>query len=342
MSHSDASVSSFKSRSAKASNSPMPVKIAVTGATGFVGAAITDLLLSKGFQVSVFVRNPEKLQRVHINPNDVDIVTGDFTDANALKEFASRADHLIHFAGLTHALRNSEFNEVNVEGARKLAAFFNDAPRGNGRRFIHISSLAARRPDISHYARSKFESEGAIAKEINGECSWVTLRAPAMFGPRDLATLPFFKAVKRGLAPIPGRGVECRASILYVEDFANAVLEALLNSHARQVYEIGDAQPEGYSWEEIAKNCAAAQGVSVRTIALPRFVLMTYAGIASFIMRQFGIAPMVTREKIAEFFHPDWAARENLLKDATDWRPIVSLEDGFARTALWYNEHGML
>ncbi len=320
------------------------MSIGLTGATGFVGAALADLLLEQGHHLSVLVRNPARLHR----REGVRVVEGDLSDPQVLQNFVQGQDHIIHCAGLTHARRNEEFYEVNVDGARQLAEVFadqcgdaNDGTDGENK-FIHISSLAARQPEISTYARSKFQSEQAIIDGLSGRAKHIILRAPAMFGPRDTATLPFFKAVKNGLAPVPASKSPTRASILFVDDFARAVLTALYHAPADKLYEVGDNQPDGHSWDEIAYACATAQKVKARTLSLPHSVLWAYAASTSALIRATGRSPMVTPEKIAEFFHPDWAARENLLKDATDWHPKIPLKEGFARTALWYQQQGLL
>jgi len=303
--------------------------IAVTGGTGFVGAALIDKLLTQSHKVRALARDPDKLRRA----TDLDVVPGDLGDAAALDDLCNGADRVIHCAGLTHAKRDADFTAVNVEGARNIAL---SAPPA---KLIHISSLAARAPHVSAYANSKRESESAVAAANAGA---VILRAPAMFGPRDTATLPFFKAVKNGVILAPRATPQPRASILYIDDFVRAICAALDEGAPGALYEIGDASPDGHSWAQIGGACAAAVNPGARLIALPRGVLFPYAAIAGRSSRMLGRAPMVTGDKIREFFHPDWTARENLLADATRWRPQISLKEGFAKTALWYQKHGWL
>ena len=52
--------------------------------------------------------------------------------------------------------------------------------------------------------------------------------------------------------------------------------------------------------------------------------------------------PSLRAGQVNEFFHPDWVARDNLLSSATSWRAKTPLEEGFAKTALWYQENGLL
>lgn len=329
--------------------------VGVTGATGFVGAAIVEALIADGFGVRVLVRDRRRLDldRTLVESGLVEIAEGRLECDAALSAFVANTDHIVHCAGLTHARNREAFVEVNVTGAAHLAnAFAARSLRAPGAdetvqrgRFIHISSLAARYPAISSYAQSKFDSESAVAQAIEAHTKsrseWIVLRAPAMYGPRDSATLPFFKSVKTGLAPVPG-GAVTRASILYVMDFAQAVLAALKQAEPGRVYEVGDDKPEGHSWHEIAKACAMAQSKSVKILALPKPVLSGWAYLSSAVVRLKGDAPMVTPEKINEFFHPDWTARDNLLTQATQWRPQTPLLKGFQLTSAWYRARGLL
>jgi nucleoside-diphosphate-sugar epimerase len=306
--------------------------VAVTGGTGFVGAAVIDHLLSRGDRVKALARNPSKIAR----SSDVAIITGSLDDERALADLAE-ADAFIHCAGLTRARRDAEFFDVNVDGARRAAR----AAANTRARFVHISSMAARRPDLSAYAASKRESEDAVA-EASGINPWLALRAPAIYGPGDQATLPYFRMVKSGVAPEPAASPVPRASILYVGDAAAAIIMALEDAAPGRVYEIGDEAPEGHSWREIGETLAAAMERRAAPLRAPRFVLSSCAAIGAGVSRLAGKAPMVTPGKVREFFHPDWVARDNLLSGATGWRPATPLKEGFAKTVRWYQENGLL
>lgn len=311
----------------------MTKTVALTGGTGFLGAAIIDALVARGDNVRALARNPRRLP----NKSAMTAVHGSLEDEAALEELARGADLFIHCAGLTHARRDKEFFVVNVDGARRAAA----AAAKSGAHLVHISSLAARRPEISPYAASKRASEDAIARGA-GEAPFICLRAPAIYGPGDVATLPYFKLVRSGLAPEPAAAPAPRASILYVEDVAAAVLRAADEAAPGGVYEIGDDSPSGHSWREIGEALGEALGVRPRRLPAPHWLLTSYATAAAGISRMAGRAPMVTPGKIREFFHPDWVARDNLLSEATSWRAATPLKEGFAKTARWYQENGLL
>ena len=306
------------------------MKAALTGGTGFVGAALIDLLLQEGWDVAALARDPARLPQA----GKLRVVKGPLEDETALAALAKDADVFFHLAGLTHARERADYERVNIAGARSAARAAKDA----GAKLIHASSMSARRPDVSPYASSKADSESAVA-EPGGD--WRALRLPAIYGPRDMVTLPFFKLVKTGFALAPKTDPAARASILYVEDAAGALLAAV-NAPSGAVYEVGDERPEGWAWSEIGAALGDVLGKRPRPIAVPRPLIAGYHGIVRTVEGALRHTPSVREGQINEFFHPDWVARENLLDAACDWRPQTPLKEGFAKTACWYQEHDLL
>lgn len=308
----------------------MTMRVAVTGGAGLVGGAVIDRLIAEGAEIVALARTPAKFARWD---GCVSLVTGDLADARARAALVDGADGLVHCAGVTHARADSEYDSVNRAGAAAVAA----AAAAAGARMVHASSISARLPDASPYARSKRDSEAAVAGAHPGAA---ILRLPAIYGPRDVATLPYFKMIKAGLAAEPATTSDARASLLYVDDAAAALLAAMRGAPAG-VYDVGDDSPDGRSWREIGALLGQTLGVVPRRLRAPRALLEVWHGAARLATR-FGAAPSVRTGQLNEFFHPDWVARDNLLSHAIDWRPRVTLEEGFAKTALWYQKTGLL
>ncbi|MEL7488383.1 MAG: NAD-dependent epimerase/dehydratase family protein, partial [Pseudomonadota bacterium] len=245
------------------------------------------------------------------------------------------ADGLIHAAGLTLARADDDYQRVNVAGAAAAAKTAADAKA----RFVHLSSMSAREPHLSPYAASKRASEAEVLEVAPGAA---ILRLPAIYGPRDLVTLPFFKLVKTGWAPRPATAEPGRFSLLYVDDAAGAVLAALRAPALCGVFEVGDSEEDGVSWGELGETLGAAFGRAPRSVAAPRWILSLYNRAALGYARAFNAAPTARSGQVNEFFHPDWVARNNLLSDSADWTPAVRLEEGFAKTVRWYQDNGYL
>lgn len=309
------------------------MRIAVTGGTGFVGAALIDRLLREGASVSALVRNPSLYQP----PGDVKIIAGDLDNQDALTSLADGAELFVHLAGLTHARKVAEYRHVNTIGAANAAR----AAADQGAQFVHVSSLSARAPHISPYAQSKYESESAIAA-ASGANAWLTLRLPAIYGPGDYATLPYFKLVKAGFALEPMTQTPARASLLYVDDAADAILNAARDAAKGMVYEVGDQRVTGYSWAEISAALAEALGAKTRRLRAPKALVGAYYGCFRALAMAFGRNPSVRQGQVNELFHPDWVAKDNLLTKATGWAPQTTIQEGFAKTVFWYQKNGLL
>ncbi len=309
------------------------MKAAVTGGGGFVGGALVNRLIKDGWQVRLLARDPKRLA-ADLN---AEIVTGDLDNADALGQLAQSTDVFFHLAGVTHARDDAIYHAVNVKGAANAAAAAADA----GAKLVHASSMSARLPAASPYAQSKFDSEQAV-KSASGDNPWLALRLPAIYGPRDFATLPYFKLVKSGWALEPRTDEPARASLLYVEDAAGALIAAAKAAPTGEIYEVGDEQPHGHKWREIAEILGAVLGKSPRKLRAPRPIVSGYHSLVRNAERLLGKAPSLRTGQVNEFFHADWAARENLLSKACDWAPETPLEEGFAKTVRWYQDNGLL
>lgn len=305
--------------------------VAVTGGAGLIGRAVIDRLIAEGAAVAALARKPARFDRWK---DCIEIVEGDLADAGALAMLANGAAGFIHCAGVTHARRDAEYRKTNVEGARAAAT----AAAAGGARFVHLSSMSARLPDASPYARSKFDGEAAVSAAAPDA---IILRLPAIYGPGDLATLPYFRMIKAGLAAEPATRPAARASLLHVEDAAAAILASLAAGKAG-VFEVGDDAPHGRSWTEIGAVLAGVLDVRPRRLRAPRLVLEVVHGAARTADALAGRTPSFRSGQLNEFFHPDWVARTNLLSEAIGWRPKILLEEGFAKTARWYQKSGLL
>lgn len=308
------------------------MRAAVTGGAGFLGSVLVDQLLEQGWSVSALVRDPSRMKP----RSGLTIVAGDLANAAALGATADKADVFFHLAGVTLARDAQAFAATNVDGAVRAAHIAAAA----GAKFIHISSLSARQPETSPYAASKAESERKIAR-IPADKGWVALRLPAIYGPGDRATLPYFKLVKAGLALEPATRTPARATLLYVADAAECIIAAA-EAPPGVVYEVGDDMPGGREWREIGETLGAVMGKSVRRICAPRWAVAGFHGATRLAERLKPGPPSIRPGQINEFFHPDWVARETLLEDAVSWRARTTLKEGFAKTVRWYQEHGLI
>lgn len=306
----------------------MTQTIAITGATGFAGRHLVADLLPRGFALRALVRNPAAAGL----PDGVATVKGDLADTAALARLVDGADGVIHLAGALTALDREGYFKVNEQGTRALAEA---AQQAGVRRFVHISSLAAREPQLSGYAASKRAGEEVIAARQQA-LNAIIIRPPAVYGPGDRGTLPLIKELTRPIAAIPGRP-DARFSLIHGRDLARLIALALTEDR-RGLVEVSDGKPGGYGWADLIRTASAFRGSPIRPVFLPRAVPAAVASLAEGFARLTGKPGMVNRGKIAELYHPDWVARPGGLALA-DPTPF---DAGFAETVTWYRAAGWL
>ncbi len=239
---------------------------------------------------------------------------------------------MIHAAGLIKARAPADFGTVNRDGTARLSALAPEA------RFILLSSLAAREPQLSAYAESKRAAEQVMAGRTG---PWLAVRAPAVYGPGDRETLAYFRAAAWGLAPRP-RLDGARLALIHVEDLAEALVAAVEHPPSASVYEIDDGRQGGYGYGDMAAAAGVALGRAVWSVPVPR-IAMEGVGWANGMRHVLGgAAQMLTRAKVGELFHSDWTIHDHRLAEALDFRARFDLEAGFRDTVLWYRRQGWL
>lgn len=308
--------------------------VAVTGATGFVGPHLVAALARHGHKVRLLIRRWSPVPS--LAGVEAEIVLGDLADEAALRRLVEGADTVIHAAGLIKARAPADFMAVNRDGTARLSALAPEA------RFILLSSLAARQPQLSAYAESKRAAEQVVAERAG---PWMAVRAPAVYGPGDRETLTYFKVAARGLAPRP-RGEGARLSLIHVEDLAEALARVVEvpppASVPESVYEIDDGRDGGYGYDDMAAAAGEALGRPVRSVPIPRMA-MEVVGWANGLRHALGgAAQILTRAKVRELFHPDWAVHDRRLAATIDFRPRYDLKAGFRDTILWYRQNKWL
>jgi len=125
--------------------------IALTGATGFIGSAIARKLVKEGWRVRALIRAP--LRRTRLEGVSIEWVHGTLENIEHLESLVSDAHAVVHCAGAVRGITDADFYDVNVEAVSRLAQIA--ALRSPAPRFLSISSLAAREPNLSAYAASK-------------------------------------------------------------------------------------------------------------------------------------------------------------------------------------------
>ena len=299
--------------------------LAVTGGTGFVGSHLLRIARAEGHEIRALTRGwrpPEE---------GIDWVDGALDRTDSLAKLCEGADAVVHIAGLINASSRAAFDAVNVGGTTNLI----DAVRGAGmRRFVHISSLAAREPELSDYGRSKARSERMVAAS---GLDWTIIRPPAVYGPGDRETFELFKMARRGLVALPPRG---RFSVLHVEDLCRLILAVLDEPDTTgETYEPDDGVAEGWEHRHFARTLGRVFGKRAATVSMPRVVMHGASRIERLVRRD---KARLTPDRVRYFCHPDWVITAEKRPPEALWNPQIRTPTGLKQTAEWYSAQGWL
>jgi len=310
--------------------------VALTGATGFLGAHLVAALARDGARIRILARRPASHELW--NGIALDVVPGSLEDVHALERLTTGVDAVVHAAGAIKALDRAAFLRTNGDGTAAIAAAARrSAPDA---RFVAVSSLAAREPQLSDYAASKRAGEAAaLAAYGDARDRLVIVRPPAIYGPGDRETLAIFKAASRAVVPIFGSG---RAAIVHVADAAAAIARLALGAGEAGLYSLADTNPAGYGLTELLSEAARAVGRSPRFVRIPDGILLAAGTASAWWGRLSGKAPIFTVGKAREMLHADWSVSPTEALPTKVYQAKIGISEGFRQTVAWYRAAGWL
>lgn len=314
-------------------------KVLVTGATGFVGRHLCELLSRHGHAVVAAARS---LPPDHKDPGYEVRAVADIGGDVDWEPLLDGVGSVVHLAARVHVMKEqardplTAFRRINVDGTKRL---LQSAGMRRVRRFVFVSSikvhgdatfaapftandeLAAADP----YAQSKREAERAL-EEIGGEIGLETviIRPPLVYGPGVGGN--FFRLmqmVDKGI-PMPFAGIDNRRSLVYVENLCDLIRECLVNPSAPGNRLLVSDNAD-VSTPQLIRLIGASMNKKPRLFPMPAVLLGLAAKLA-------GRSAEVSR--LIGSLQVDVAETMRML----DWRPPVSMNDGIRSTVTWYEE----
>ncbi len=312
-------------------------EILVTGACGFIGAALCEKLSFMGHRVCGTATSAEKLSGVSkwVRP----LVIEQIGPATDWSDALINIDTIIHLASRVHIMREtatdslSAYRCVNVEGTERLAR---KAAEAGVRRFVYISSIKVNGEGSSlpykevdtpapfdPYAVSKWEAEQLLHK-ISSESALevVILRPPLVYGPRVRANfLSLLKLVSSGF-PLPFFNLNNKRSLIYLGNLVDAIIACLTHPNAvGETFLISD----GYdvSTPQLVRMMATASGIKSRLFPFPISLLNI---ICSAIGKRNSVDRIVGSLRIDS----------SKIRKTVGWQPPFSLEEGLEETVKWF------
>jgi dihydroflavonol-4-reductase len=302
------------------------MRIAVTGATGFIGRHVVASLRARGDEVTAVGRPLER---------------------EVVAKAIAGAETVIHLAGVVSTSREEEYVAVNVDGTRAVAA----AARERGTRLVHVSSLAAAGPagrqaprteddppaPVTAYGRSKLEGERAVTA-VSG-LQWTILRPGVVYGPGDRALLPLFVLATRGVLPHIGRS-GAAYTFVHISDLVRTIVAAVDRGASGDVLFVG--HPEPVTARALLEGVRRAVGRRAVIVRVPLLVLRLVAllGDAGGALRGKPL-PMNSR-RYAELTTEGFVCRVDRLRGRLGIAATVGLDEGLAEAAAWYRREGWL
>jgi len=325
------------------------MKVLVTGASGFLGGHVAELLSRRGDHVRALVRKTSNRRHLEGLAN-VELFDGSVEQVDRVRDAVDGVDAIVHAAGLIKARNTDEFFAINVGGTANLV----EAARGRPlKRFVFVSSLEACGPSadgdpvpadqenpVTAYGRSKLAAEKVVLS-AKDDVPVVILRPGAIYGPRDGEIFEAFKAIKRGLLPLVAGG-EAKGVWIYATDCAQACICAIdANVPSGRTYFVDDGCGPIAQREMLADAERALGTHAVLRKSLPVPLLMAVArGLEAF-GRVANRPVMLTREK-ANMLLQHWVCSSEVTRRELGWEPTVPWSEGVGRAVKWYRENGWL
>jgi nucleoside-diphosphate-sugar epimerase len=314
----------------------MRLLVAITGATGFLGRYIVGAVAARGWRVRVLARQP--VDHPQFAGLTLDAVPGDLSNPEALRALVDGADVIIHAAGLIKASSSAAFEAVNVTGTANLAEAIEKS--GGSPRVLLVSSMAAREPALSSYARTKRAAEQLLTAKLNRRGKLIIVRPSVIYGPWDRETLSIFRAIAWRIFPRPR--VHSRVAVIHAADAAAAIAALCEQGPPEALFELTDERFEGYSWDEIVSAAETVMGTRALVIRLPGPAVKAAAAVSLAVGKLRRRTPLFTPGKAREFLHADWGSNLESQPPRSLWRPQIGLAQGFRDTVNWYRDRRWL
>jgi nucleoside-diphosphate-sugar epimerase len=322
-------------------------RVLVTGASGFLGAHVVQVLLGRGLAVRALTRRGS----VQAPAGTESAPVAALNDAAGVRRAVEGVTSVIHLAAYVHRPRGSgdeaAYREVNVDGTVALL----DAGVAAGiRDFVFVSTVKAvgevsREPwtertppaPVDPYGRTKLAAEEAVrAAALRHGLHAPILRLPLVYGPGMRANaLRLFQVVDRGL-PLPLGAVRNQRSLLYVGNFVAAVAATVEHEAGNDLFFVSDGPP--IATPDLIRAIARALGRPARLVSLPVGLMRAAARVGDQLARVVPAVPFTSAN--LDRVVGSLAVDSSKLSTAVGFRPPYTLDQGLATTAGWYRTRG--
>jgi nucleoside-diphosphate-sugar epimerase len=326
------------------------MRVFVTGATGFIGAHLCKRLVASGHQVVALVRDPKKAAK-ELPASGVETLAGDLSLFEREDLVIPQCDIVIHLAGVVAAKSEEAYDAINFGAVKSLVKAL-ERQSWKPRRFLFASSLAAAGPTASRvpvtesdpagpvepYGRAKLKAEQFLLSEAPFPTT--SFRPSLVFGPRDTATLSFFKMAKAGVG-FRIAGQPQGLSYIDIDDAVAGIMAMMEDtSQEHRVYFL--AASEQMDTVQLWRDMSMAIGRPVRVIPVPGPVIVVASWFSTLFSKIFGFTNQLDKKQVHQMTAPAFMCSSQALQEAHGWRPNVSLVDSLRKSWTQYRADGWL
>ena len=230
------------------------LRIAVTGANGFVAKHTRNLLNQKGVKLYGISRknfSNYKSESKIISPS---------TSINDISRKLKNCDALVHLIGTGRQTIDSTYKSVNLDLTKKIIAI---CKKSKVKKIVYISGLGVSNNSISSYFISKYKAEKEI---INSGLDYTILRASYIIGINDPLTINLSNQIKTGKIIIPGKG-NYYLQPIFVNDVAEIIHDSVINKKfSNKIIEL--VGPEKVTFNEFVKLFKGKRKIKIENIEL--------------------------------------------------------------------------
>ena len=320
---------------------------AITGATGFLGAALVTELVKRGQPVRILARDEARACQQF--GDAVTVIPGDITDADAVARLVDGATHVYHLAGqLYHpATPAALYRQTHAEGTRTLLRACQGQPQLQ--RIVHCSTTGvhgvtgdmpaaedAPFAPTNPYEATKLEGELLALQAFREQGLPVSVARPGLvYGPGDLHLLGFFQSINKGIFRVIDGG-KAKLHPIYIDDMIAAFL--LCAEHPAAVgrcYNIAGERP--VTIRELAETIAGALGKQLPRGSIPLWLANLASDVFAVIPGFQGERAPLTRSRVA-FLTNSRVYDCRRVQQEPGFQATIPLDKGIKQTAEWYQK----